>query len=230
MKTILIVDDEAKIRDVIASYLLQEGYRTVEAGSGAEALAFVRAEPIDLIILDLMMPGMTGEEVCGEIRRMSAVPILILTAKVSDNSRIQGLSIGADDYLTKPFNPREVVARVRAILRRSDSRELLADRIAFYGGELVIDAVKQTVTCREQIVNLTPNEYKLLLTLARHPLRTFSREELIAKVFGYDYEGDERTIDQHVKNLRQKIEADPKHPQTILTVFGMGYKFAGGDR
>ncbi|MFC0211194.1 response regulator transcription factor [Paenibacillus chartarius] len=228
MKTILVVDDESKIRDVVVSYLKKDGFQTVEAETGSEAIRRVQNESIDFVILDLMLPDMEGEQVCQAIRQIHSVPILMLTAKVSENNRIKGLSMGADDYLIKPFDPREVVARVRAIMRRTDEYHLLADRLAFNQGELIIDSLKQQVFRDGQPVNLTPNEYKLLLVLAKHPQRHFSRDELVERVLGYDFDGDSRTIDQHVKNIRQKIEGDPKSPNYIVTVYGTGYRFAGG--
>ncbi|GGG24379.1 response regulator transcription factor [Paenibacillus abyssi] len=228
MKTILIVDDEEKIRDVIQSYLAKEGFKTLEAEAGRQAVEMVYDHTIDLVILDLMLPDMSGEEVCQAIRRTSSVPILMLTAKITNANRIQGLSIGADDYLTKPFDPREVVARVRAILRRTDRDQLLADRISFNNGHLVIDSLRHTVFCGGDLALLTPNEFKLLIALAKYPQRHFTREELVDKVMGYDFIGDIRTIDQHVKNLRQKIEPDPKQPVYIITVYGSGYRFMGG--
>ncbi|OUM90792.1 MAG: DNA-binding response regulator [Bacillus thermozeamaize] len=230
MKTILMVDDEDKIRDVVVSYLRKHGFRTLEAGTGTEALQTIRRDRVDLVILDLMLPDLPGEEVCEKIRQESSVPILMLTAKVDKASRIRGLTIGADDYVIKPFDPLEVVARVRAILRRSDDHDLLADRISFNNGELVIDSVHHAVFLRGRPVNLTPSEFKLLLVLARHPQRHFHREELVEKVLGLDFEGDVRAIDQHVKNLRQKIEPDPKQPTYIQTVYGIGYRFTGGSR
>lgn len=228
IKTILVVDDEEKIRDVVVSYLKKEGFQTVEAATGNEALCALQSKAVDLVILDLMLPDMDGELVCQTIRKINSVPILMLTAKVSENNRIKGLSIGADDYLTKPFDPREVVARVRAILRRTDDSHLLADRLSFNHGHLEIDSLKHTVFCHGEPVNLTPNEYKLLLALAKYPQRHFTREELVDKVLGYAFDGDMRTIDQHVKNIRHKIEPDPKNPQYIVTVYGLGYRFAGG--
>ncbi|MBA4603309.1 response regulator transcription factor [Thermoactinomyces mirandus] len=228
MKSILIVDDEEKIRDVIASYLHSEGFQTKEAANGKQAVEMILHFPIDLIILDLMLPDLSGEEVCQQVHQISPVPILMLTAKAAEEDRITGLAIGADDYVVKPFSPREVVARVKVILRRSGN-DLLADRISFQNGDLIIDAVKRKVFKKEKDANLTPVEYKLLLVLARHPGRSFAREELIEKVFGYDYPGEMRTIDQHIKNLRHKIEADPSCPVYILTVYGFGYRF-GGDR
>ncbi|RKN81959.1 response regulator transcription factor [Paenibacillus ginsengarvi] len=228
MKTILVVDDEPKIRDVVVSYLSKEGFQTVEAETGSEAIQIVQNESVDFVILDLMLPDMEGEHVCQSIRQIHSVPILMLTAKVSEHNRIKGLSVGADDYLIKPFDPREVVARVRAILRRTDDSYLLADRLAFNKGELTIDSLRQHVYRGGELVSLTPNEYKLLLLMAKHPQRIFSREQLVERVLGYDFEGDIRTIDQHVKNIRQKIEMDPKSPKYIVTVYGTGYRFAGG--
>ncbi|WNQ13199.1 response regulator transcription factor [Paenibacillus aurantius] len=229
MKTILVVDDEEKIRDVVVSYLRKEGFRTVEAATGTDALREMDRTSVDLIILDLMLPDRDGEQLCQTIRMRDSVPILMLTAKASENNRIRGLSLGADDYLIKPFDPREVVARVRAILRRTDDRELLADRLSFRDGHLVIDSLKHKVFCQGEPVNVTPNEYKLLLALAKYPQRHFTREELVDLVLGYTFDGDSRTIDQHVKNIRHKIEPDPKNPRYIVTVYGLGYRFAGGE-
>ncbi|MDF2815431.1 MAG: two-component system response regulator [Paenibacillus sp.] len=228
MKIILVVDDEVKIRDVVVSYLKNEAFQTIEADTGQEAIRTVQNQPVDLVILDLMLPDIDGELVCQTIRQINSVPILMLTAKVSENNRIKGLSIGADDYLTKPFDPREVVARVRAILRRTDDNHLLADSLSFNNGHLVIDSLKHTVLCDGEVVNLTPNEYKLLLALAKYPQRHFTRDELVEKVLGLEFEGDIRAIDQHVKNIRHKIEPDPRAPKYILTVYGFGYRFAGG--
>ncbi|EGK10283.1 MAG: response regulator transcription factor [Firmicutes bacterium] len=228
MKNILIVDDEKKIREVLSSYLSHAGYRTLEAGTGRKALDIHREVAVDLIILDLMLPDLSGEEVCREIRRQSAVPILMLTAKVEERHRLEGLAIGADDYVIKPFSPREVVARVQAILRRS-ADDLLAERVSFQHGDLIVDTRTKTVCKAGQPVHLTPIEYRLIQILARNPGRPFSREELVEKLFGFDYSGDERTIDQHVKNLRNKVEPDPKNPTYFKTVFGFGYRFEGGE-
>lgn len=229
MQTILVADDEAKIREVVVSYLQMEGYRAEEADTGGRALELLRGGGIDLLVLDLMLPDMAGEQVCKEIRRFSPLPILMLTAKIAEDDRVRGLTFGADDYVVKPFSPRELMARVKAILRRSKDDRLLAETISFRAGDLVIRTPKREVDKQGSPVGLTPNEYKLLLTLARHPDRTFTRDELIEKVLGFDYEGDTRTIDQHVKNLRQKIETDPRKPVYIVTVFAVGYRFAGGD-
>ncbi|MBD2865608.1 response regulator transcription factor [Paenibacillus oceani] len=228
MKTILVVEDDDNIREVIVSYLASEGYRTLEAESGRLALDQIRDRHVDLVVLDLMLPDGDGEQVCETIRGRSPVPILMLTAKTSQRNRLLGLSLGADDYMTKPFDPLELIARVRAILRRTDGGDLLADRIPFRGGELLIDALQQKVVLRGETVALTPNEYRLLLVFARNPNRTFSRGDLVDKVLGFDFDGDARTIDQHIKNLRHKIEADPKNPDYIVTVYGIGYRFSGG--
>lgn len=229
MKTILIVDDEEKIREVVASYMQNEGYSTVEAGTGKKALELVRGGNVDLLILDLMLPDMSGEDVCRAIWQFSPVPVIMLTAKVSEDDRVQGLTLGADDYVVKPFSPRELTARVKAILRRVQDDTLLAEIISFHNDDLVIRPIKHEVYKIGNLISLTPNEYKLLLIMAHHPNRTFTREELIEKVLGFDFEGDTRSIDQHVKNLRQKIESDPKKPQYIVTVFSVGYRFTGGE-
>jgi DNA-binding response OmpR family regulator len=228
VKTVLIVDDEPKLLEVVSSYLKKEGFLTIEASNGKDALGYIRNEVVDLVVLDLMLPDIDGEEICQRIRQQKSIPILMLTAKVKEEDRIKGLSLGADDYMVKPFSPRELVLRVKTILRRSDDGELLAEQITYNKGELRIVANTQGVYVNGKIVNLTPNEYKTLLTFARHPNRIFTRDELIEKILGFDYEGGTRTIDQHVKNLRQKLEKDPKHPKYIVTVFGIGYKFTGG--
>ncbi|EFU40882.1 two component transcriptional regulator, winged helix family protein [Paenibacillus vortex V453] len=227
MKTILVVDDEPNIREVLASYLLKEHYLTLEAANGSEALGYMRKQAVDLVILDLMLPDMEGERVCQEIRTFSSVPIMMLTAKVTQSSRIGGFAAGADDYIVKPFDPREVMARIKAVLRRGDDSKLLADVIVYHQGRLVINSLKHEVTCDGQVINLTPSEYKLLLLLAKYPQRNFSREELVDRVLGCDFIGDIRIIDQHIKNLRQKIEPDSRQPQYIITVYGFGYRFGG---
>lgn len=228
MKKILVVDDEPRITEVVKAYLEREGYLVYVAGNGREALDLAENVKPALVVLDLMLPDLSGEEVCQALRKRTDVPILMLTAKSAEEQKLLGLAIGADDYMTKPFSPRELAARVRAILRRVHSEsEPLADRLDFNNGHLTIDAIKREVRKNGQVVYLTPNEYKLLLTLARYPGRVYTRYELVNRVQGYDYEGYERTIDAHVKNLRQKIEDDPKKPRYILTVYGAGYKFGG---
>ncbi|MBP3962968.1 response regulator transcription factor [Paenibacillus lignilyticus] len=229
MKTVLMVDDEVKIREVVVSYLQKEGFHAIEADTGSNALEIIRSgTTIDLVILDLMLPDLSGEDVCKTLRQFSTVPVIMLTAKVAEDDRVQGLLLGADDYVIKPFSPRELMARVKANLRRSQEDTLLAETIMFNNGDLIIRPSQHKVIKNGRPLSLTPNEYKLLMTFARHPGRTFTREELIVKVLGFDFEGDSRAIDQHVKNLRQKIELDPKHPQYIITVFAVGYRFSGG--
>ncbi|OGP90391.1 MAG: DNA-binding response regulator [Deltaproteobacteria bacterium RBG_16_48_10] len=228
VKKVLVVDDEPKITQVVSAYLEKEGYQVFTASSGKEALELNERKVPDLIILDLRLPDLPGEEVCKRVRQRRDTPILMLTAKAGEEDKVQGLAIGADDYLTKPFSPRELVARVRAILRRAKAeKEPQRDIISFDKGKLRLDVPKLEVFLNGGALALTPNEFKLLLALARYPGRVYTRSELINKVQGYEYEGYDRTIDAHIKNLRQKIEKDPKNPEYILTVFGVGYKFGG---
>ena len=226
-KRIVVIDDEQSVREVVQAYLEKDGYHVFVAENGTEGLALAERMNPALIVLDLMLPDVSGEEICSEIRSRSDVPILMLTAKASEEERVAGLVSGADDYLVKPFSPRELVARVRAVLRRTQSVETpLVETLSFAGGRLEIDTVQHVVKRDGAAVELTPNEYKLLVTLARYPGRAYSRFELINRVQGYDYEGYERTIDVHVKNLRKKIEPDPAHPRYVETVMGVGYKLA----
>lgn len=228
MKRILVVEDEEKIREVLVSYLKQAGFHVLEADTGKSALEIVFNEPPDLLLLDLMLPDLSGEDVCAEIRRQSTVPIIMLTAKSSLSSRLQGLEIGADDYIIKPFEPAEVIARIHTVLRRSDSNSFMPSQLSYGDNHLIINTISQEVQMDGITLALTPYEYKLLLTVARYPQRVFTRDELVRLVWGYDFEGDERTVDQHIKNLRQKIESDPKQPEYIQTVYGSGYRFSGG--
>ena len=224
-KRVVVVDDEQSVQEVVRVYLEKDGYHVFVAGTATDGLALAERIKPGLIVLDLMLPDRAGEDVAREIRTRSDVPILMLTAKASEDERVAGLSLGADDYLVKPFSPRELVARVRAILRRSQGPEApLVETLRFADGSLEIDTVAHEVKRDGVVVDLTPNEYKLLVTLARYPGRVYSRFELINHVQGYEYEGYERTIDAHVKNLRKKIEPDPKHPRYIETVFGTGYR------
>lgn len=223
-KKVVVVDDDLSVQEVTRAYLERDGYLVYVAGTAEEGIALAERLKPALIVLDLMLPDRSGEEVCREIRARSDVPILMLTAKASEEERITGLAIGADDYLTKPFSPRELVGRVRAILRRTQPDMPLVEVVSFDDGALQIDTVQHVVRRDGNPVELTPNEYKLLQTLARYPGRVYSRFELINHVQGYDYEGYERTIDAHVKNLRKKIEPDPKHPRYVETVFGVGYR------
>ncbi|MFB3170536.1 response regulator transcription factor [Neobacillus sp. 179-C4.2 HS] len=225
---ILLVDDEKRIIEVLEAYLEREGYEIHCADNGIDALKKAKTINPDLIILDLMLPDISGEEVCRLVRKESDVPILMLTAKSAEDDRINGIVMGADDYLTKPFSPREVVVRVQAILRRVKKTEKI-ERIEFNNKQLAIDLSKKEVTVKGQDVILTPIEYKLLTNMALNPGRVYSRMDLLEKIQdeGMYYEGYERSVDTHIKNLRKKIELDSRQPTFILTVFGMGYKFGG---
>ena len=227
-KKVVVVDDDPSVQEVTRAYLERDGYLVYIAGTAAEGLSVAERVKPGLVVLDLMLPDRSGEDVCREIRERSDVPILMLTAKASEDERVAGLALGADDYLTKPFSPRELVARVRAILRRTQIETPLVELLTFDDGALEIDTVQHEVRRKGEPVELTPNEYKLLQTLARYPGRVYSRFELINHVQGYEYEGYERTIDAHVKNLRKKIEPDPKHPRYVETVFGAGYRLRKG--
>jgi len=226
-KKVVVIDDDPSVQEVVRAYLERDGYLVYVAGTAGEGVAVAERVKPGLIVLDLMLPDRSGEDVCREVRERSDVPILMLTAKASEDERVEGLALGADDYLTKPFSPRELVARVRAILRRTQGGEQpLVATMRFDKGALVIDTVSHEVRRDGVEIDLTPNEYKLLTTLARYPGRVYSRFELISHVQGYDYEGYERTIDAHVKNLRRKIEPDPRQPRYVETVFGVGYRLA----
>jgi DNA-binding response OmpR family regulator len=221
--TVLLVEDEHKLRDLVRSYLERAGLTVLSTGSGAEAITVAAAASPDLIVLDLRLPDVAGETVARELRAIRPVPILMLTAKSAEEDRIAGLELGADDYVTKPFSPRELVLRVQAILRRS--APAATQGVASYGkGTLVIDEPRRRVTVRGSVVDLTPTEWGVLVALATVPGRVYSRFELINRVRGYEFEGYERTVDSHVKNLRRKIEADPGQPQIIQTVLGGGYR------
>jgi DNA-binding response OmpR family regulator len=223
MPTVLVVEDERKLRDFVRSYLERAGFTVLSTGSGAEAMTMAAEAGPDLVVLDLGLPDVPGEAVARELRATSATPILMLTAKTAEEDRIRGLELGADDYVTKPFSPRELVLRVQAILRRGGpAAEQGLTR--FGGGELVIDEPQRLVTVRGQAVSLTPTEWGVLVALATVPGRVYSRFELINRVRGYEFEGYERTVDSHVKNLRRKIESDPAQPQIVQTVLGGGYR------
>jgi DNA-binding response OmpR family regulator len=228
LKNILIVDDEAKIVEVVKSYLEHSGYDTSEAYNGKQALELFEKVSPSLVVLDLMLPDMSGEDICRYIRRNSRVPIIMLTAKVEEEDILKGLDIGADDYITKPFSPRQLVARVNAILRRlADDPVPLANTVSYNEGDLVVDNLSYDVRKKGTSANLTPNEYKILMTMIKYPKKTFTREELISMALGENFDGFDRTVDTHIKNIRQKIETDPKSPKYILTVHGIGYKFGG---
>ncbi len=220
---ILVVEDEGKIAEIVKAYLEREGFQIILAETGEKALAAVK-QGFDLIILDLMLPDMEGEDICQTIREDSDVPIIMLTAKSEEEDRIKGLGIGADDYVVKPFSPRELVARVKALLRRvKGSKEV----ISFNNSDLVIDAKRFEVRKKGAQVILTPTEFKLLQCVADRPGQVFSRLQLVNVILGYDFEGYDRTIDAHIKNIRHKIEDNQKSPSYVKTVYGIGYKFVG---
>lgn len=225
-QTILVVDDEAKLRDMLRLYLEQEGYRVVEAGHGREALYVARYEKPDLIILDLMMPEMSGQEFMHVFTKESDIPVIMLTAKVEDQDKIIGLGLGADDYVTKPFNVQELIARVRAVLRRMQKASAEPDLLRVF--DIVLDRAGHTVQVAERYIDLTPSEFEILNILMASPGRVFSRLDLLDRMSGDAYEGYERTIDVHVRNLRTKIEPDPKNPRYIETVYGLGYRLTQG--
>jgi two-component system alkaline phosphatase synthesis response regulator PhoP len=221
---ILVVDDEAKIVKLARDYLEQNGFGVLSAGDGKTALALARHEHPDLVVLDLNLPGMDGLDICRALRRESDVPIIMLTARVEETDRLIGLELGADDYIVKPFSPRELVARVRAVLRRAQGgvRQPGILRLA----DLVIDLNGHRVTRAGQPLQLTRTEFNLLAVLAQHPGQTLTREQLLDRLYGVATTGFDRSIDAHIKNLRQKLETDPGEPRYILTVYGVGYKFA----
>jgi len=223
---ILVVDDEQKVLNVIEAYLIKEGFEVLTASDGEEALNIFKNEQIHLIILDLMLPKISGEEVCNKIRATSSVPIIMLTAKTEEDSKIEGLAIGADDYITKPFSNRELVSRVKAIIRRTyRDNNPLAELLIINNGDLEINIDKMIIKKQGAPITLTSNEFKILIALLTNPGQIFTREQLVNKAFGIDYDGFDRTIDTHIKNIRQKIEDDHKNPRYILSVYGMGYKF-----
>ncbi len=222
--TILVVDDEPKIVKQARDYLEQGGFQVLTAGDGAMALALARQERPDLIVLDLNLPLMDGLDVCRALRRESDVPIIMLTARVAEADRLIGLELGADDYIVKPFSPRELVARVRAVLRRVRGGVHTPGIVR--AGELEIDLSGHGITRAGESVHLTRSEFNLLATLAQHPGQTFTRMQLLDRLYGVAYEGYDRSIDTHIKNLRRKIEPDPSTPRYILTVYGVGYKFS----
>ena len=224
-KTILVVDDERKIVTVLKGYLERAGFRVASAYDGQMALTTFRHARPDLVILDLMLPGIDGLDVCRTLRRESTVPIIMLTARAEEADRLIGLELGADDYVVKPFSPREVVLRVRAILRRVEG-EVAASEVLQAGG-ITLDLAAHQATVAGRPVELTPMEFELLAVLVRSPGRTFSRAQLLQQIQDNPLEGFDRTIDVHIRNIRAKIEPDPKNPRYILTIYGVGYKLVG---
>ncbi|MBI4856326.1 MAG: response regulator transcription factor [Acetobacterium woodii] len=227
-KKVLVVDDELKIIEVVKSFLESKGFIVFAAENGKQALELFEQENIALIVLDLMLPDMTGEEICIQIRKKSRVPIIMLTAKIEESDMLKGLNIGADDYITKPFSLKALYARIEAVLRRSsDDLVPLYNKASFNDGDLEIDFESHRIKKNQVEISLTPNEYKLLAALIKYPSRVFTREDLIRVALGDEFEGYDRAVDSHIKNLRQKIENDPKNPVYVLTVYGIGYKFGG---
>ena len=222
--TVLVVEDEAKLRQLLRDMLEREGLSVVTTGSGAEAIELFKRTVPDLVVLDLGLPDIAGEDVAREIRRMSTAPLMMLTAKVAEGDRIRGLELGADDYVTKPFSPREFVLRVQAVLRRTRASSLDDGRMSFGHRAVELDEDRHEVRVRGEAVDLTPTEWGILLTLGTTPGRVYSRYELINRVRGYEFDGYERTIDSHVKNLRHKIEREPSDPVIVETVVGIGYR------
>jgi DNA-binding response OmpR family regulator len=223
-QSVLVVEDEAKIRQLLRSLLERDGLEVLSTSSGAEAIVLAHRAHPDLLLLDLRLPDVPGEEVVREIRAHSSMPIVMLTAKATQEHRIRGLELGADDYVTKPFSPRELVLRVRAVLRRASGSEPDDGPASFGEGELLLDEERRQAVVRGGIAELTPTEWALLAALARVPGRVFSRYELINRVHGYEFEGYERTVDSHVRNLRRKVELDPHAPRIVETVLGAGYR------
>lgn len=224
-----MVDDEVSILELLSYNLTRAGYTVVTTESGEEGLRLAKSEPFDLLLLDLMLPGMDGFEICKEIRRNSSLPILMLTARGEEIDRVVGFELGADDYVTKPFSPRELVGRVKAILRRTrQTTETPGDTLTF--GPLTVNFTTYEVHRNGERVELTPTEFQILKLLCQHPGRVFSRDELVDRVIGADFYGDLRTIDVHIRHLRAKIEEQPSEPKLIETVRGAGYKFSGAKR
>jgi DNA-binding response OmpR family regulator len=226
-KTVLVVDDDAKTVELVKLYLNRDGYRVITANDGVTALNMARESHPDLIILDLMLPGMSGLDVCRRVREESDIPIVMLTARTTEEDRVTGLDLGADDYVIKPFSPRELAARARAVLRRLPDERRRSGPACIQHGDLIIDCQKREVSVGGRVVSLTPTQFDLLTALAREPGRVFSRGELIENALGYDFDGFDRTVDVHVLNLRRKLEPDPENPRYVQTVYGAGYRFIG---
>ena len=225
MATVLVVDDEPIVRDVVVRYLEREGHQTLEAGDGDDARRLIEQQQPDLVVLDVMLPGMDGLELCRWIRARSELPVILLTARGEEADRIVGLELGADDYVTKPFSPRELAVRVRTVLRRAAAPAETSARLAFDG--LVLDAGTREVRRNDEELKLTAKEFDLLWFLASHPRKVFSRDQLMSRVWGYEAALDTGTVTVHVRRLRAKIEEFPSHPHFLQTVWGVGYRFVG---
>ncbi len=227
MKPILLIEDDRKIARVAKVYLEGAGFRVLHAADGASALSLAEKEMPLAVILDLMLPDMPGESVCQSLKELGDFPIIMLTAKSSEEERVAGFALGADDYVVKPFSPRELVYRIKAILKRARKEDLEAMRpLSFEDGRIVMDGRSYRTVKDKADVDLTPTEFKILHVLASSPGRVFGRDELVEKALGYQFEGYERTVDAHIKNIRRKLEDDPKSPSFILTIYGVGYRFS----
>jgi DNA-binding response OmpR family regulator len=226
---ILLIEDDSKIARIVKVYLEGAGFRVLHFDHGKDAAEAALKEKILLVLLDLMLPDMSGEEVCLQLKEVDEnIPIIMLTAKASEEERVAGFALGADDYVVKPFSPRELVFRVKAVLKRFEKGDLTgAEVMSFNGGQLVLDGRGYQTFNEGQAVRLTPTEFKLLFALASAPYRVFSRSELVEKALGYQFEGYERSVDAHIKNLRRKIEKDAQNPTLIQTIYGVGYRFSG---
>lgn len=225
-KKILVVDDEGKIRELVKNYLVKEGFEVIQAADGVEALESITKEKPNLIVLDWLLPGMSGLEICRQVRQKSSIPIIMVTAKTEELDKLLGLELGADDYITKPFSLRELTARIRVVLRRTEPDEEKKMESIKVGG-LEINLNRHEVWSEGKSISLTPTEFKILTILLSNPGRVYSRLQLLDAALGFAYEGYERSIDTHVSNLRKKIEPDPVNPRYILTVYGTGYRFGG---
>lgn len=228
MNSILLVEDDKKIARIVKVYLEDAGYKVIHVEKGKDAIASAMKELPLAVILDLMLPDTSGEEVCQELKEMGDFPVIMLTAKYSEEERVAGFALGADDYVVKPFSPKELVYRVKAVLRRAQKgdRETL-EPMSFNSGSLVVDGQGYEVKKNGQLLKITPTEFKVLYSLASAPGKVFTREDLVEKALGYQFEGYERSIDAHIKNIRHKIEDDPRNPVFILTIYGVGYRFSG---
>jgi len=226
-RKVLVVDDDVKTVELVKLYLQRDGYKLITAYDGTEALNLARQTHPDLIVLDLMLPGIDGLQICRTLKEESDTPIIMLTARTTEEDKLEGLDCGADDYMTKPFSPRELAARVRAVLRRLPDETLQRGPVEITRGDLLLNFQKRQAFIAGKPLRLTPIEFKLLGVLAKEPGRVFSRAKLIEMVFGWDFDGFDRTVDVHILNLRRKLEPDPEHPRYIKTVYGAGYRFEG---
>ena len=226
MDTIFLVEDDARIAEIAIAYLERAGFRVIHVMTGREAITMISAETPALVVLDLMLPDLSGEAICRELKEHADIPVIMLTAKSSEEERLAGFALGADDYIVKPFSPRELVARIQAVLKRYGNAENGA-RLSFNGKQLILDDRNYSVICRGSTIRLTAVEFKILFALAAMPHKTFTREELVTKAMGYHFDGYERNIDSHIKNIRQKLGDSPRTPTYLITVYGLGYRFGG---